>query len=159
HVRHEDLVVPLLGERLAEALAEEGEPSVGEVEQLLGIPLQELPERLAAEQTQVVTTACRPDLVEGTAVHHGDIRRQLRGVTERPPATPALVPVEILYLVGPGVAGDRPGLVRVDHETMWRLEVRLVEACEGIAGPVGLEGRPDVYQLVERVDGLQDRGP
>ena len=155
HVRHEHLVVPLLGERLGEALAEERQPAVGEVEELLGVALEELPERLPAEESQVVATTPRPDLVEGARVDHSDVRRQPRGVAERP-ATAALV--EVLGQVGCGVAGDRPALVGVDHEPVRRLEVGLVEARERVARQVGLERGPDVDQLVERVDRLQDRG-
>ncbi len=156
HVGHEHLVVALLRERLAETLAEERQPAVGEVEELLGVALEELAQRLPAEQPQVVAAARGADLVEGPGVDDGDVRREPGGVGERPAATAPVV-VEVLDQVRSGVADDRPGLVRVDHEPVRGLEVGLVEAGEGVASPVGLEGGPDVDELVEGVDRLQDR--
>ena len=155
HVRHEHLVVALLGERLAELLTEKREPAVGEVEQLLGVALEVRAQRLPAEQAEVVAASRGPDLVERPGVDDGDVRRQPRGVSERP-ASAAVA--EVLDQVRRGVARDRPGFMGVDDEPVRCLEVRLVETGEREACPVGLEGGPDVDELVERVDRFQDRG-
>ncbi len=154
HVGHEHLVVAFLRERLAEALAEEDQAALGEVEELLRVTLEELLERLAAEEAEVVAGAGGPQLVEGPGVDDRDVRRQRRRVAEGPAAAAV---VEVLDPVGRGVARHRPALVGVGHEAVGRLEVGLVEAGEGVARHVGLEGRPDVDELVVGVDGAQDR--
>ena len=56
-VGHEDLVVALLSEGHAEVLAEPRQPLLGEIEQLLGVAVEQLLERLPAVRAEVVVAA------------------------------------------------------------------------------------------------------
>src|SRR4029078_6137276 len=77
------------------------------------------------------------------------IRREAALVGEAP--DPAAVGQVVDGRVS-GVAGDRPGVRGADGEGMHGLEVGLVEVRERAPRVVGLEGRPDVDELVAGVD-------
>ncbi len=152
HVGHERLVVALLRERVGEALAEPGEPAGGEVEELVGVALEERHERLPAVEAEVVAADGAPDLVEGPGVHDGDVGGEARGGREGPAAGGVLagsIDSGALLLV------DRPCLGREHGEAVHGLQVGLVEAGPEAACLVRLEGRPEVDEAVGRVDGAE----
>ena len=152
-VGHEHVVVTLLGERDPEVLAEPSEPLLGELEQLLGVAVEQLLQRLPAVQPEVVTTTLRPQLVERAGIDHHNVRRQRRRVGERPEA-PAVS--KLLYRRAGRVAEHRPRRGGADDEAVDRLEVGLVEVRPGHPGEVALEARPEVDELVAGVDGPLD---
>ena len=103
-----------------------------------------------------MAAALLAQLVERAGVDHDDVRREPRGVLEDP--QPAAV-VAVEHDLRRAVAEDRPLGRRADLEPVHRLEVGLVEAGPGPPGAVRLERRPDVDELVLRVDAAQDRVP
>src|SRR4029450_9776538 len=65
------LVLLVVGEREAEAIAIERQPLGRDLEELLGVPLEERSERPPAQQTQVVAAALGADLMNGPALMTG----------------------------------------------------------------------------------------
>ena len=107
-----------------------------------------------------MAAALLADLVERAGVDHDDVRRQPRRVREGPEPA-AVVAVErptsgALLLVTVHAAGA------LTVKPVRGLEVGLVEAGPGAPGAVGLEGAPDVDELVRagrRCAGSRRREP
>ena len=153
-VGHEDLVVALLRERVAEPLAEEREALPGEGDHLVEVALEDRHERLAAVEAQVVAVVLLPHLVERAALTTTTYvdRRGVSGKVH----TRASSVVRVLDRLGRAVGGDQPRRRRGHDEAVGCLQVGLVEAGPHAAGLVGLEAGPDVDELVGGVDRAQD---
>ncbi len=155
HVGDEDLVVVGLGERLAELLAEERQPALGEVAEPARVPVERRPQRLPAVEAEVVVAAGLAHLVERAGVDDHDVRRERGSVREGPHPRAA---GEVADRLGPHVREHRPRLRGGDGEAVGGLEVGLVEAAPQPPGVVALERGPHVDLVVGRVDGAQDAG-
>ena len=153
-VGDEHLVVALLRERHAELLPEERQALPGEGDQLVEVALEVRHQRLAAVEAEVVAVVLPADLVERPGVDHHDVRRERGSVGESP--DPHVLELGLLDRVGRGVGGDLPARRREHGEPVRRLEVGLVEAGPQAPGLVGLQARPDVDELVGRVDRAED---
>ncbi len=141
-LRDEQLVV------LAERVPVVEDPVV-EVEALLGdreelLRIEELGQRLAAEQAQVDAVVVVVDRVVGPGDQRGDVGRDAGGLVERPHAG--------VVIAGDPVADTRPVLGRLDPELEVGLQVGLVEARIHAVRVVGLELAVEVDLAVDRVD-------
>ena len=105
-VGHEDLVVALLRERVAEPLAEERQALPRQGDHLVEVALEDRHERLAAVEAEVVAVVLLPHLVERAGVDHDDVRRQAGRVGEGP--DPRVVGLRVLDRLGRAVGGDQP---------------------------------------------------